>query len=73
MNVALNQLLVGLVEMGCEPWSVGDGQWFARCPTCRAAGHLSLVEIRASETGIVVCCVRAHEPPAATERRRWAA
>lgn len=73
MSFALNRLLRSLVEMGCAPWPAGDGHWFAECPTCREQGHLSLVEIRASETGIVVACVNAHEAPAATQRRRPAA
>lgn len=73
MTLALNRLLRSLAEMGCNPWPVGDGQWFATCPTCREEGRHSLVEIRASEIGIAVACVRAHEAPAATQRRSRAA
>lgn len=59
---ALGRLLRALESAGCDPWPVGDGQWLAPCPTCRAEGRDSLVEIRAGETGIVVCCIEAHEP-----------
>jgi hypothetical protein len=53
-------LLASLEDAGCQPRAAGPGVWFALCPTCRLAGHLSLVEIR--EPGIV-CCVNAHEAP----------
>lgn len=65
---ALPRLLRALEAAGCDPWLAGDGHWYARCPSCALQGHAGIVEIRASELGIIVCCSTAHEPP----RRRAA-
>jgi hypothetical protein len=58
----VQRFLASLEDAGCNPRLVGPGEWVALCPTCKLAGHDSLVEIR--EPGIV-CCVSAHEPPQA--------
>ena len=62
------RLLTALEAAGCTPWPAGDRAWFAPCPTCRLEGRESIVEIRASDVGVIVACVTAHEPPAADER-----
>lgn len=71
MPRSVARLLRSFEDAGCTPWSAGDGMWFAPCPTCRLAGRESLVEIRASDIGVIVCCVSAHEAPARKSPHRW--
>jgi hypothetical protein len=61
VSATLNRLLRSLENAGCQPWPADDRTWFAPCPTCRLEGRDSLVEIRVSDDGIIVCCVEAHE------------
>lgn len=63
LPVSLARLLAALEAAGCEPRPAGDGVWFAGCPTCLARGWRSVIEIRGTDAGIVVCCIAAHEPP----------
>jgi hypothetical protein len=63
LPTSLRRLLDALEATGCAPRQVGDGTWLAMCPSCLRQGWSSLVEIRATDTGVVVCCVAAHEPP----------
>jgi len=58
---SVQRLLAALEAAGCTPWPAGDRAWFAPCPTCRLEGRESIVEIRASNVGVIVACVNAHE------------
>lgn len=60
---ALDRLLRSLTQAGCHPRPAGPGIWFARCPSCMQHGWHSLIEIRETDHGVVVCCGNAHEPP----------
>lgn len=55
------ELIRSLEEAGCQPRPAGPGQWFALCPTCRAA----VVEIREVDGSAIVACTGAHEGAAA--------
>ena len=66
-SLALQRLLRSLADAGCAPRETGPGQWIAACPSCLRQGWASAIEIRQTDTGIVVCCVNAHEPPAEAE------
>jgi hypothetical protein len=57
---SVRRLIESLEVAGCQPWQPYHGVWLALCPTCKAKGWNSYVEIH--ETG-VVACVGAHEPP----------
>jgi hypothetical protein len=60
----VEQLLEERNLASCPPWHVGDRTWLAACPTCRAAGRDSLVEIRETDDGeAICCCINGHEAP----------